>query len=52
MSKPKTYEQLMQAYERAAIAFHTAKPMSAKAAIAGKRMEKTIEALETWRAAK
>ena len=47
----KTYEQLTQAYEKAALAYHKTKPMTAKAAAAAKRMEKAIEALEMLRAA-
>jgi hypothetical protein len=47
----KTYEQLMAAYERAATALHKTKPMTAKAAAAAKRLEKTVENLEMWRAA-
>lgn len=46
----KTYEQLMQAYEKAAMAYHKAKPMTQAASNAGKRMDKAIEALEQFRA--
>ena len=46
----KTYDQLMQAYEKAAEAFHKTKPMTQAANKAGKRMEKAIEALEQYRA--
>jgi hypothetical protein len=45
-----TYDQLMQAYEKAAEAFHKTKPMTQAASKAGKRMEKAIEALEQYRA--
>lgn len=44
------YDQLMQAYEKAAEAFHKAKTMTQAASKAGKRMEKAIEALEQYRA--
>jgi quinol monooxygenase YgiN len=47
-----TYEQLMQAYEKAAMAFHKTKPMTQAANKAAKRMEKAIEALEQYRATK
>jgi hypothetical protein len=47
-----TYEQLMQAYEKAAVAFHKTKPMTQAASKAAKRMEKVIEALEQYRATK
>jgi hypothetical protein len=42
----------MQAYEKAAMAFHKTKPMTQAANKAGKRMEKAIEALEQYRATK
>ena len=45
-----TYQELMQAYEKAAEAFHRTKPMTQAAAKAGKRMEKATEALEQYRA--
>lgn len=47
----KNYDQLMAAYEKAAAKFRNCKPMTAKAAAAGKSMEKAIEKLEMWRAA-
>jgi hypothetical protein len=46
----KTYAQLMQAYEKAVMAFHKTKPMTQAANKAGKRMEKAIEALAQYRA--
>jgi len=42
----------MQAYEKAAVAFHKTKPMTQAASKAAKRMEKAIEALEQYRATK
>ena len=45
-----TYEQLMQAYEKAAEAYHRTKPLTQAAAKAGKRMDKAVEALEQYRA--
>jgi len=46
----KTYAQLMQAYEKAAAAYHKTKPMTQAAANAGKRLDKAVEALEQFRA--
>lgn len=46
----KTYDQLMQAYEKAAMAYHKTKPMTQAASKAGKRMDKAAEALEQFRA--
>lgn len=45
----KTYEQLMLAYEKAIEAFHKTKPMTQKAHLAGKRLDKAVEALAQYR---
>ena len=44
-----THDQLMQAYEKAALAFHKTKPMTQAASKAGKRMDKAAQALEAFR---
>jgi hypothetical protein len=46
----KTYEQLMQAYEKAVVAYHKTKPFTQASGKAGKRMDKAAEALEQFRA--
>lgn len=46
----KTYEQLMTAYEKAIDAYHKTKPMTQKAQLAGKRLDKAVEALAQYRA--
>jgi DnaJ-domain-containing protein 1 len=45
-----TYEQLMQAYEKAAEAYHRARFGTQASAKAGKRLDKACEALEQYRA--
>ena len=46
----KTYYQLMQDYEKAITAYHKTKPMTQKAHLAGKRLDKAVEALAQYRA--
>ena len=46
-----TYEQLMQAYEKAAEAYSLTRLGTQKHTDAGKRMDKAAEALEQYRAA-
>lgn len=46
----KTYDQLMQDYEKAAMAYHKTKPMTQAATKAGKRLDKAVEALAQYRA--
>ena len=50
MSKYVTYDDLMQAYEKAAAMYHVTKLGTKAREMAGKRMDKAVQALETFRA--